>query len=268
MEKLDRLVEIIRSDESVVIAFSGGTDSTLLVAAAAQAGVPALAVTATSPLLPPRELSHAREVARRLALEHRVVEAGEWELPEVRGNAQDRCYHCKRRRFELLLELARNEGYRVVIEGSQADDLGEHRPGRRAVKELEVHSPLLEAGMNKGDIHDALSELGLARFIQPSRSCLATRFPYDTILEMEDLERIDGVEIWLEGKGVGRSRARWEGPDRLRIEAGPPDIERLASEPLRLELLEHLDQLGFQRISLDLRGYRSGSMDEPSGRKR
>ncbi len=265
MEKLDRLVEIIRSRENVVIAFSGGTDSTLLAAAAVRAGVPALAVTADSPLLPPRELRHAREVARRLGLEHRVVEAGEWELPEVRGNALDRCYHCKHLRFELLRELARREGYHAVIEGTQADDLGQHRPGLKAVKELEICSPLLEAGMNKGDIHDALRELGLEGFIQPSRSCLATRFPYDTILEREDMERIDGVEIWLEGKGVGQLRARWEGPGRLRIEAGPPDIERLASEPLRLELLQHLDQLGFQRISLDLRGYRSGSMDEPSG---
>jgi uncharacterized protein len=265
MDKLDRLVEIIRSHGSVVIALSGGTDSTLLAVAAVKAGVPALAVTADSPLLPPRELRRARGTARSLDLDHRVVEAGEWELPEVRGNAPDRCYHCKRLRFELLRELARREGYRVVIEGTQADDLGQHRPGLRAVKELAICSPLLEAGMNKGDIHDALRELGLEEFIQPSRSCLATRFPYDTILEREDMERIDGVEEWLERKGIGQSRARWEGPGRLRIEAQPPDIERLASEPLRLELLQHLDRLGFQRASLDLRGYRSGSMDESSG---
>jgi uncharacterized protein len=265
MDKTDRLVEVIRSCGSVVIALSGGTDSALLAAAAREAGVPALAVTATSPLLPPRELRRARELACRLGLEHRVVETGEWDIPEVRGNSPDRCYHCKKRRFELLLDLAEKEGYDAVVEGSQRDDLGLHRPGMRALRELGAASPLLEAGMDKGEVRAALAELRLESFIQPSRSCLATRFPYGTILEMEDMERIDRAEEWLENRGVGQLRVRWDNADRLRVEVEPPDMPRLAGEPFRRELLSYLEELGFKGVTLDLRGYRSGGVDEPSG---
>ncbi len=263
MDVLDGLKDILRARGSMVVALSGGADSALLAAAAREAGVKALAVTAVSPLLPPRELRRAEGLARRLGLEHRAVETGEWEVPEVRGNAPDRCYHCKRARFEALQELARREGYASVVEGSQRDDLGEHRPGMRAVRELGVSSPLLEAGMDKAGVREALRLLGLEEYDRPSSSCLATRFPYGTMLDRGIMERVDRVEEWLEGRGTGRLRARSDGEGRLRIEAGPPDLPRLASDPLRSELLAYLEGQGFVEVTLDLRGYRSGSMDEP-----
>lgn len=268
MDRLDGLKDILRARGSLVVALSGGADSALLAAAAREAGVRALAVTAVSPLLPPRELRRASELAEHLGLEHRAVETGEWELPEVRGNEPDRCYYCKRTRLEALLELARREGYEVVAEGSQRDDLGEHRPGMRAVRELGITSPLLEAGFDKASVREALRLLGLQEYDRPSSSCLATRFPYGTMLDRDTMERVDRVEEWLEGRVRGRLRARSEGAGRLRIEAEPLELARLASDPLRSELLACLEGLGFGGAALDLRGYRSGSMDGPALQER
>ncbi len=265
MDKLDGLITTLIDCGSMVVAFSGGTDSSLLAAAAGRAGAKVLLATAVSPLLPPRELAGAEAAAKRLGLEHRVVETGEWFIPEVRGNLPDRCYHCKRKRFTSLLELAAAEGYDAVVEGSNSDDLGLHRPGMRAIQELGIRSPLLAADMGKEDILAALREMGLSEFIQPSRSCLATRFPYGTILDSEELRRVDEVEEWLEEKVMGQARARRPEPGCLRIEADAFGTSRLAADPLRSELLALLDQKGFTQALLDLRGYRSGSMDEPSG---
>ncbi len=258
MDSFEGLKERLRARGSLVVALSGGADSSLLAAAAREAGTRALAVTAVSPLLPPRELRRAAGLASRLGLEHRAVESGEWELPEVRGNSPDRCYRCKRTRLEALLALARREGYAAVAEGSILDDLEERRPGMRAVQELGVSSPLLEAGFDRAAVREALCFLGLEEYDRPPSGCLATRFPWGTPLQRDMMERVDRVEEWLESRVAGRLRARWDGAGRLRIEAEPSELPRLASEPLRSGLLACLEGLGFSGAALDLGGYRCG----------
>lgn len=251
MGSLPQLVERLRLYGGAVLALSGGMDSSLLAAAAQRAGIPLLAVTADSPLLPERERRRACEVALRLGIRHRLVEAGEWELPQVRENRADRCYHCKKARMHALLEISSREGLPLVMEGSQADDREEERPGLRAVEEAGARSPLRELGMGKREIAGALRELGLADLVRPSNSCLATRFPPDVRLNKEELRRVDRVEEWLEERGITGPRARWRGPRELRVEVRGEGLERLDSEPLRGEFAAFLQRAGFDGCWLE-----------------
>jgi uncharacterized protein len=262
MNGIDPLIDLMRSYGSVLIAFSGGIDSGLVAAAAVKAGIEALAVTARSPLVPEREVQHALKVARSLGILHRIIQGREWEIEAVRNNSRERCYHCKRARLSRLLQIAREEGLAVVADGSQLDDLGEYRPGMKAVSELGVKSPLIEVGLDKNKVREASRELGIADFPRPAKSCLATRFPYDTILEEENLARIDRAENFLEEKGFSQVRVRWENGHRVRIEVEVCELARIIADPLREEVLKHFNEIGFRHVTLDLKGYRSGSMDE------
>lgn len=246
--------------ESALVAFSGGADSALLLRLAAE-HVPGrvLAATAVSPLHP--DGSHAEEVARALGVEHRVVEADPLADPGFRGNPPDRCYICKHLIFSTLLEVARDEGLARVIEGSNLDDLDDFRPGRRALAELGAGSPLIDAGLTKADVRALSRDLGLPTASRVSDTCLATRFPYGVPLTHEVLERTGRAEAILRPLVDGPLRVRVHGT-AARIEVDRTQIPRIANPEVGARIDEQLRDLGFERVTIDLAGYRSGSMDE------
>lgn len=247
--------------DGCVVAFSGGVDSTFLLAEAVRAlGGRALAVTARGPLYPARETEEAGELARRLGARHRWVEVDPFSVPGLEDNPSERCYFCKRLVFGTLLAVAREEGAEAVLDGSNADDLGQYRPGRRAVRELGVESPLEACGFTKGEIRDLSRRMGLPTWDKPPMACLATRFPYGTRLTYEVLRAVDRAEEALRGLGLEVVRLRCHG-DVARIEVGPDEIEWVAG-PLRAAAARIVREAGFAYAALDLTGYRSGAMDE------
>lgn len=261
--KLERVREILGSLPSALVSFSGGVDSTLLAVLAREVlGDSMQAVIVRSPLLPPRELARATGLAGRLDLPLRVVDSDELSQPGFVSNPRDRCYACRRYRLSLLGDIATREGWDAVLEGSNADDAGQHRPGRRASREMGALSPLEEAGLSKDDVRALARRLGLPNWDLPSRPCLATRFPYGMELEPALLRRVDAAEEKLEGLGLREFRVRLEGPREALLEVGLEEMEKVTGEDNLDILVKELRGLGFRRISLDLGGFRSGSMDE------
>lgn len=261
--KLQRLRRILKSFPSALVAYSGGVDSTLLAFLAHETlGERMAAVIVASPLLPPRELERAELTAGFLAFPLTVVEADEFSLPEFRNNPPDRCYVCKGFRLGLLRDMATEASWAAILEGSNLDDAALHRPGRKATAEMGAASPLEEAGLNKADIRTLAREFGLPNWDAPSRPCLVTRFPYGMELEPPLIRRVDAAEEVLEGMGLRELRVRLEAPDAARIEVGADELDLLGGKDNREGLVKKFTALGFRRITLDLDGYRSGSMDE------
>ena len=261
-EKYEKLTSHLRRLGRVAVAFSGGVDSSFLLAAATEtlgAGN-TVGITVDSPALPRHELEDAVNLAARIGARHIILESPDIE-DEVRKNPADRCYHCKKFEFGSILEEASRLGFPHVLDGSNADDTGDYRPGMKAVKELAVVSPLLEAGLTKNDIRELSREMGLPTWDKPAYACLYSRIPYGQEIKIEDLFRIEQSEKFLIKKGFRTSRVRCHG-DIARIEVGRGESAKLMEEPLRSELIAALKECGFRYVTLDLEGYRTGSMNE------
>ncbi len=258
--KFLKLKEILQG-KSALVSFSGGIDSTLLAFLARWICPRSLAVTGASPTLGTGELDGARELASLIGIPHRVIEHDELQNPQFSKNSRDRCYHCKKGLLEAMTRIAADEGYEMVIEGSNASDVGDHRPGRRAVVELKVRSPLLEAGLTKSEVRRLSKAFGLPNWNRPSMACLASRIPYGSPITRDRLARIREAEDFLRRLGFDVVRVRDH--DRLaRIEVDAGRIKDLCSAPVSHAIVAKLKSLGFVHVCVDLLGYRTGSMNE------
>jgi len=260
-EKYERLRSIIRDLGGCVIGFSGGVDSTFLFSVAVDVlGERALAVTATSETYPEREMLESQELATLIGGRHRLVVSEELEIPEFQDNPRDRCYFCKKELFGKLREIAEREGLPHVLDGTNLDDLGDHRPGRRAAAELGVISPLEQAGFTKDDIRNLSKALKLPTWDKPAFACLSSRFPYGTAITAERVRQVGQAEEGLYRLGFRVLRVRFHG-DVARLELGPEEFVA-ATGPLREEVLGCVKAAGFVYVAVDLQGYRTGSMNE------
>ena len=261
-DKYNSLQEYTASLDSVAVAFSGGVDSTLLLKVAHNVlGDRALAITLSSPLFPHRELSDAHTFCLNNSITHIVCEVDELSINGFKDNPTNRCYLCKHSLFTQMLAIAREHNLSHVIEGSNMDDLGDYRPGLQAIRELGIKSPLREAQLTKAEIRQLSRELGLPTWEKPSYACLASRFVYGDTITREKLLMVERAEGFLQDLGFKQMRVRIHGT-LARIELLPQDFHRILQEDLRTKIYDALKSYGFSYISLDLKGYRTGSMNE------
>ena len=261
VEKLAALRETLEGYESLAVAFSGGVDSALLLAVAHDAlRDRVVAVTGRSPSIPPREVEAARAFCQERGIDHAVVDTHEFDIEGFKHNPPDRCYRCKRELFACVAREADRRGINAVAEGSNIDDEGDYRPGFRAVAEMRVESPLRDAGLRKADVRAIARHLGLPQWDKPAFACLNSRFAYGDSITSELLAMADGAEEALRSLGFRQVRVRMSGKS-ARIEVPPDDIGQLVLGDIREKIVRELEALGFAFVSVDLRGYRTGSMN-------
>ena len=259
-EKYQNLLELLRSLGKIAVAYSGGVDSTFLLAAAKEAPAGDLiALTMKQPYFADWELEEAREFAEELGVKHHVFEVGVDE--KIRENPHNRCYHCKSITFTRFWEEVKLLGFDTLLDGTIADDTNEYRPGLRAVKEQNIRSPLREAGFTKENIRQMSKMMGLPVWDKPSNTCLITRIPYNTYVSDDDLRQIEFAELFLMKEGFSQVRVR-KHDDIARIEVDPEKIEDLAQSDVINKVVPYFKSLGFSFVSIDLEGYKTGNMDK------
>ncbi len=257
---MQRLRDILSAAESIVVAFSGGVDSTFLAKVAYSVlGEKALAVTAVSPSLAASELADAKRLASEIGVRHVLVDSNELSDPRYLANNADRCYFCKVEVYGLLARYAREAGYAAVADGTNLDDLRDPRPGRKAAKEHGLLSPLVDAGFTKALVREGSRLLGLPTAEKPSMACLSSRIPYGTPVSIDALRRVEGAETLLRALGLGQVRVRHH-RETARVEVEPADFGRVIER--RAEIVDGLKALGYVYVTLDLEGYRTGSMNK------
>ena len=263
MDKLEKLKAYIGELGSLAVGFSGGVDSSFLLSVAHDVlGDKAIAVTQADASVPERELREAEAFCNERGIRQFICKADPFREEEYRNNSPDRCYFCKRGIFTEIKRIADENGIEYVAEGSNVDDTGDYRPGLRAVAELSVKSPLREAGLTKADIRAISKAMGLPTWSKPSYACLASRFVYGEEITEEQLRMIDRAEQFLIENGFPEERVRMHG-NIARIEVPAKDIPRLAGDGIREKIYEQFKEIGFMYVTLDMRGYRTGSMNEP-----
>lgn len=257
--KAEKLDSILKDLGSFVVAFSGGVDSSFLLHRAnSLKNLDVIGITIKTPYIPAVEIEEAIDFARIYGINHRIID---FDFPEsIKFNPVDRCYVCKKTLFTDLVAFAHKHGYKYVIDGTNADDAASYRPGLRALQEMEIRSPLLEAGLTKLDIREISARQGLPFWDKPAMACLLTRIPYNTEVSEGILKMIEQAEFFLSGHGYPGTRVRIHG-DIARIECLPRFMGQMISNPDRELIISNLKKIGFRYVSLDLEGYRSGSSD-------
>lgn len=261
-----RLHELLATFESVIVAFSGGVDSAYLAWAATQVlGPAALCVTADSPSYPDRHRQIALRVARQFGLRHEIVQTSEVERPEYRANPVNRCYYCKHELYSRLSHLAAARGFAVIADGNNADDRGDYRPGREAAREFGVRSPLDECSLTKADIRELSRRAGLPTWDEPASACLSSRIPYHSGVTAEKLRMIERAEDVLRAHGFRVCRVRHHETALgvlARIEVGVDELRRAFDPAVQGPLVRALQAIGYDQVTVDRRGYRTGSLNE------
>lgn len=265
--KFEELKDLLKQTERTLVAFSGGVDSTFLLKVAYMVlGDHAVALTTSSPTAPPGELEAAKELAGMIGCQHRIITSHELDNPSFAKNPVNRCYFCKDELYRICRLEADRLGLTTVVDGTNLDDLKDHRPGLKSAKEWRVRHPLVEAKLTKEDIRKYSRALDLPSWNKPAIACLSSRFPYGIEINRERLERIAACEQFLQEFRFREFRVRYHG-ELARLEVGPEEMSRFFDPALREAVVQRFKEIGFSFVSLDLQGYRTGSMNEPLGNR-
>jgi uncharacterized protein len=260
--KFNQLEILLRATNGAIVAFSAGVDSTFLLKIASDVlSDRAIALTAASPTVPPGELEAAKDFAKTLGCRHIVIDSNELANPSFAKNPANRCFFCKDELYRICREQAEKLGVPVIVDGTNLDDLKDHRPGLKAAEQWGIRHPLVEAEMTKEDIRRYSRALNLPTWDKPSSPCLSSRFPYGTEINLERLGKIGACEVYMKELRFREFRVRYHG-DLARIELSPQEIGRFFDETTRQAVVKKFKEIGFNYVSLDLQGYRTGSMNE------